>query len=352
MKINWRLSLVGSLILSSSLWFTSCSSTSSQQQEEIEQMDQQQGEESAEFEGEDENALVNNEMNDQEYNNNQSYDNEESFSQNESLDNTQNENAYALEGQNNDLENIVDEINNSASEEPIAEEFAEPEQVADTTTSSESTNLTSGELNSNYQDQTTNNEIAQTEPMEAPTSNAVETISSPAVAGGLPEMGAKMSYVVQKGDTLANIATKIYGEMSRWRELASLSNLTNPSLIYPGDLVYYQLDDKSLAFARSYENLPRSVVTVQEGDTLAKIASRVLGGSDNWRSIWRENDTVNDPAKLVAGDQIYYVSSTTLASLDNLHHKTASTLVVENTRNLKKSLTVKTKSNKIKNKYI
>ena len=139
------------------------------------------------------------------------------------------------------------------------------------------------------------------------------TAGAPA-APGLPELGSKMSYIVQKGDTLAKIATKIYGDPARWTEIANFTGLANPRLIYPGDVVYYQLTEQSMAFAAAYESVSRAEVQIMEGDTLATIASRVYGSSANWKLIWRQNDNIANPDRLVAGTTLYYIEPGMLSS--------------------------------------
>ncbi|MBF0441082.1 MAG: LysM peptidoglycan-binding domain-containing protein [Oligoflexales bacterium] len=141
--------------------------------------------------------------------------------------------------------------------------------------------------------------------------------SSEPISSGLPELGSKMSYIVQKGDNLATIAKKIYGDMSKWKEIANFTGITNPKLIYPGDVVYYQLTEQTMAFATSYESVTRSEVVVKQGDTLSTIAKRVLGSSQNWKIIWRQNDNIDNPDSLTAGTVIYYVASgATTSSID------------------------------------
>ena len=91
---------------------------------------------------------------------------------------------------------------------------------------------------------------------EAPMEEAVaetQAVVGTQAAPGLPELGSKMSYIVQKGDSLVKIAT-IYGNPTKWTEIANFTGLANPKLIYPGDVVYYQLTDQTLAFASAYES--------------------------------------------------------------------------------------------------
>lgn len=152
----------------------------------------------------------------------------------------------------------------------------------------------------------------------APVAQASTPAPSSATAApsvvGLPEMGAKMAYVVQQGDTLSKIAGRVYGDMKRWRELADLTGVANPSRIYPGDVIYYALDDSSKAFAHTYESLSRGVTMVQDGDTLATISKRIFGKHRNWKSIWRQNDMIDDPDNLTPGTTIYYVTQDQLSA--------------------------------------
>jgi nucleoid-associated protein YgaU len=142
------------------------------------------------------------------------------------------------------------------------------------------------------------------------------SMAAPAAGQGVPEMNSKMSYVVQKGDSLAGIARKVYGDMSKWKEIAEMTGLENPKLIYPGDVVYYRLTDASMAFASAYEGAARAEVTVQQGDTLSTIAGRVLGDSSSWKIIWRENDNIDNPDQLVVGSTVYYVAPGSSASVE------------------------------------
>ncbi len=149
----------------------------------------------------------------------------------------------------------------------------------------------------------------------APSSSALpfQPGGSPA-APGLPEVGSKMAYIVQSGDTLGKISQKVYGTPGRWQEMATLSGMQNPSRIYPGDVVYYTLDESAVSFATTYESIQRSEETVQAGDTLATIAQRVYGSSKAWRSIWRQNPGVDNPDVVTPGSTVYYISQGALSA--------------------------------------
>ncbi len=169
------------------------------------------------------------------------------------------------------------------------------------------------------------NTVAQAAPAEAPAANPVaevapptETVAAqPAAVGGLPETGSKMPYVVEAGDTLGKIATKVYGDQKRWREISGLTGLSNPNHIFPGDVIYYSLDEKSAQFAANYESIKRQKDVVQQGDTLASIAKRIYGSSRSWRHIWRQNDHIDNPDKLEPGTVIYYLEKESIKTASN-----------------------------------
>lgn len=45
------------------------------------------------------------------------------------------------------------------------------------------------------------------------------------------------TYTVQKGDTLCSIAKKCLGESSKYKEIAKKNNISNPNVIYPGQVL-------------------------------------------------------------------------------------------------------------------
>lgn len=51
-----------------------------------------------------------------------------------------------------------------------------------------------------------------------------------------------ITHVVKKGDTLWDIAEKYVNDPFRYPELAELSHIQNPDLIYPGDIVRIRID--------------------------------------------------------------------------------------------------------------
>lgn len=133
-----------------------------------------------------------------------------------------------------------------------------------------------------------------------------------ASAPGLPELGSKMPYVVQKGDTLSKIAKDIYGSYKKWRDIADLTDMENPNLIYPGEVVYFQLTAESLSFAAKQiqaEEELQFAVLVQPGDSLSKIAMNHYGSGTKWTQVWQENSQISSPDQLDVGSVVYLKKS-------------------------------------------
>ncbi len=158
-------------------------------------------------------------------------------------------------------------------------------------------------------------------------------------------------YVVQAGDTLPKIAMKLFGDPNRWQDLMVLNNLENGNRIFVGqklltaannslnnvgnnvaqvvntarhagnqiaqnmqqefevpDHEVNEMPDPSISADAaeadaSYYGQTGGSYTVQRGDTLGKIAKRLLGSSQKWREIARANPKIN-PNKLIVGETI------------------------------------------------
>ena len=141
------------------------------------------------------------------------------------------------------------------------------------------------------------------------------TAGEPA-AVALPELGSKLSYIVRAGDSLSKIAKQIFGAVDRWKDLAEISSLQNPNVIHPGQVIYYQLTEESLGFAKSYLNMPKKEHVVKKGDTLSKLAFKIYGNVEDWRTLWRYNSYIGDPDKIEVGMKIVYPVEEKIVKLD------------------------------------
>lgn len=133
----------------------------------------------------------------------------------------------------------------------------------------------------------------------------------------MPELsGNEKMYIVQPGDTLAAISAVLYGTTGQWQNIANLNGIDGQALIFPGDAIKYVANEKTAAFESKYDGLAKASVAVEKGDTLSKIASRVMGNASYWKMLWRWNEAaVTDPNKIAVGMSLQYVSPKDLESV-------------------------------------
>ena len=137
-------------------------------------------------------------------------------------------------------------------------------------------------------------------------------------------------YIVQGGDTLPKIAMKVYGDPNRWQDLMVLNNIDNGNRIFVGQKLVTASANSVMSAANNASDVPDHEIeeapatsvsadaaeadasfygqtggsyTVQRGDTLGKIAKRILGSSKRWREIARANPSIN-PNRLRVGDKL------------------------------------------------
>lgn len=112
----------------------------------------------------------------------------------------------------------------------------------------------------------------------------VPTPSTPA-----PSTPASGTYTVRSGDTLSGIAS-MYG--TSWQVLAQINNLSNPDLIYPGQVL------KINGTANTVQ-AGSGTYTVQSGDTLSGIAAKY---GTSWQTLQQLNGIAN--ANLIYPGQV------------------------------------------------
>lgn len=93
------------------------------------------------------------------------------------------------------------------------------------------------------------------------------------------------NYTVQSGDTLGAIASKFNTSVNT---LASINNIANPNLIYPGQVLSVSGGDTSITY------------TVQGGDNLSAIASKY---GTTWQELARINN-ISNPNVVYSGQQL------------------------------------------------
>lgn len=102
-----------------------------------------------------------------------------------------------------------------------------------------------------------------------------------------PPSADYITYVVQSGDTLSEIAER-YG--TTYQTLASLNQISNPNLIHPGQTI--RIPENSSSASQYY--------TIRSGDTLSEIAQRFGTSVSTLMSL----NSISDPNLIYAGNKI------------------------------------------------
>jgi LysM repeat protein len=138
-----------------------------------------------------------------------------------------------------------------------------------------------------------------------------------------------VSYKVQSGDNLWDIAGKHFGDSTRWGEIYKLNEGLigqNPRLIMPGTELQLPGGAENIASANA-----GGEYTVQSGDNLWDISKEHLGGGENWKDLYSNNmDVVGKNPDLIhpgqhlqmngAGDHSHLAGSNHLSSAAGVNH--------------------------------
>ncbi len=92
-------------------------------------------------------------------------------------------------------------------------------------------------------------------------------------------------YIVQKNETLMMIAFKLYGDYSKWRDLASRNaGAMKNGVVMAGKKLKYALPSQTFEW-----NPQGNPYLIRTGDTLGGISGSVYGTAKKWKSIWNNN---------------------------------------------------------------
>lgn len=115
---------------------------------------------------------------------------------------------------------------------------------------------------------------------------------------------AVVSYVVEPGDTLKKIAEKFYGNRELWTKIYADNAIfiSDPNRIYIGQVLYIYLTENSIEVNGG---MTGDVYTVQQGDSLWKIAKKIYGKGILYTKIFEANkETIANPKSLHIGQKI------------------------------------------------
>lgn len=214
-------------------------------------------------------------------------------------------------GENPDdlFEDVAAEETNTSDERNVAMETTDPTKEAP------------GNLNNELK--SLEQEFATTTPIEPEKSN---TETPPVNAEVMPEIksddmafeeknleisssethnnsGKAQNYSVKRGETLMQIAFKLYGDISKWKELKDLnSNLLGSSAqLRTGATLKY------IAPAKPFKWNPSGTPhLIRTGETLGTISNSYYGSARKWKIIWENNKPmIKNPNLIYAGFTLY-----------------------------------------------
>jgi prophage tail gpP-like protein len=102
----------------------------------------------------------------------------------------------------------------------------------------------------------------------------------------MPSPAAGQNYTAQSGDTLRRIAAIAYGNEMQWSRIAAANGITNPDLIFPGQVIFIPGDEArqqaqaAVATNRFADRKKEQVTLVLDGRELPCMSGRFARGID------------------------------------------------------------------------
>lgn len=121
-------------------------------------------------------------------------------------------------------------------------------------------------------------------------------------------LAKRKEYVVMPGDSLGLIAWKIYGRSDYWLKLFEFNQLRNKNLLFPGQVIYYYVTERSQKFSDAFKEVKRKAYTIKRGDYLERVAQNLYGDPTYWKVLWRLNkERLINPNNLRVGERLFYI---------------------------------------------
>ncbi len=120
------------------------------------------------------------------------------------------------------------------------------------------------------------------------------------------EAGQIKSYRVQRGETLMQIAFKLYGDISKWKEIKNMNSekLSNNSSLKTNTELKYRAPATPFVW-----NPAGTPYMIKNADTLGTISNTVYGTKKKWKAIWENNKPlIKNPNVIYAGFTLYYTN--------------------------------------------
>lgn len=126
------------------------------------------------------------------------------------------------------------------------------------------------------------------------------------------DAGTIQNYKVQRGETLMQIAFKLYGDIGKWKELKEMNRdqLTKNSALRADMTLKYRAPETP--FVWNPVGVP---YLIKNGDTLGIISNNVYATPKKWKTIWENNKPlIKNPNVIFAGFTLYYKKNPGMAN--------------------------------------
>ncbi len=118
------------------------------------------------------------------------------------------------------------------------------------------------------------------------------------------ESGQIKTYKVQRGETLMQIAFKLYGDISKWKEIKNMNPLMNNSSLQANTQLKYRAPASPFVW-----NPAGTPYMIKTGETLGTISNTVYSTPKKWKDIWENNKPmIKNPNVIYAGFTLYYTN--------------------------------------------
>jgi nucleoid-associated protein YgaU len=133
---------------------------------------------------------------------------------------------------------------------------------------------------------------------------SIPEIKNEVMPPAFSDSGEVKTYKVQKGETLMQIAFKIYGDISRWKDIKAMNSekLTNNSSLMANTTLKYRAPQTPFVW-----NPNGTPYMIKNGETLGTISNTVYSTPKKWKNIWENNKPlIKNPNVIYAGFTLYY----------------------------------------------
>lgn len=131
-----------------------------------------------------------------------------------------------------------------------------------------------------------------------PAPRETETETEPAEPERTTPRSTPRTYTVKAGDLLSTIAVEVYGDQSKWFDIAQANPTIDPKRLQVGQVIALPaLDGNGGGGDEARPPAPGrdQTYTVRPGDNLSRIASKFYGDSEKWDLIYARNRNAIGP---------------------------------------------------------